>query len=348
MSSPRIAVPALVRIKPNAFDRVGLYLARAELREIAVLSSEGLVPELLARLGASLTAHDVSAIQRTSVASASFEDATTEFARLPPACRAIVGVGGGKALDVAKYVAFLANRPYCAVPTSLSNDGFCSPLSSLTINGKRRSLASKVPAGVIVDTTVCLDAPLPLWWSGVGDLVAKITAVQDWKRAFHATGELVNDLSALLSDATVRQFMSRPRRDDEGVRLLATSLMLNGIAMEISGTSRPASGSEHLISHALDGISTRPRLHGLQVGVATYLVSHLQGHGAEDVGRVLDETSFWDGIRNDPFDTQEWCEAVRQAPSIKPGFHTVLSERDCLPDIQRLIETDPRLAGCFT
>lgn len=347
MDAQTISVPALVRMKPGALDRLGIYLARAERRKVALLYSSGLVPELIARAEAALAEQNVAIELKAEIEDASFEQATSRFAELPHKSQAIIGMGGGKALDTAKYIAFLSDRPYYAVPTSLSNDGFCSPQSSLTIDRRRRSLPARLPVGVIVDTEVCLGAPISLWFSGVGDLVAKITAVNDWKRAFHANGEPVNDLAALLSDATVRQFLSRPARDLEGMRLLGTSLMLNGIAMEIGGTSRPASGSEHLISHALDRISQRPRLHGLQVGVATYLMAHLQGQDADDIGQVFDQTHFWDGIRDDPFSRSEWEEAVRLAPSIKPDFHTVLSERDWLPEITRLMEQDSRLAGCF-
>ena len=259
----------------------------------------------------------------------------------------MVGLGGGKALDVAKYVAFLAGRPYYAVPTSLSNDGFCSPQSSLTLGGKRRSLAAALPFAVVVDAEVCGRAPEPLWWSGVGDLAAKVTAVRDWKLAYHAVGEPVNDLAALLSDATVAQFLGCPRRDAEGITLLATALMLNGISMAISGSSRPASGAEHLISHALDEHSARPRLHGLQVGVATYIVSRLQGQGTERIAEAFDRSGFWDGIRADPFSKAEWLEAVRRAPSVKPDRFTVLSTRDCTAEVAAIIDEDPRLAGCF-
>src|SRR5262249_35558316 len=130
-----------------------------------------------------------------------------------------------------------------------------------TLSGRRRSLPTGLPDAVIVDTAVCLGAPVPLWCSGVGDLVSKLTAVQDWRLAFDACGTPLNDLAALMSDASVYQFMASPTRDPEGARLLATALMLNGVAMEIAGSSRPASGSEHLISHALDHISARPGLH---------------------------------------------------------------------------------------
>jgi glycerol-1-phosphate dehydrogenase [NAD(P)+] len=179
-------------------------------------------------------------------------------------------------LDFGKYLASLSGLSYFAVPTSLSNDGFCSPQASLTLRGRRQSLPTGLPYAVIVDTEVCLGAPAALWCSGIGDLVAKLTAVRDWKLAFHARGTPVNDLAALISDASFYQFMASPTRDPEGIRLLATALMLNGVAMEVAGSSRPASGSEHLISHALDHITTRPGLHGLQVGVATYIVSRLQ------------------------------------------------------------------------
>ncbi len=343
----QITIPSLVRIKEGALDRLGIYLAREDFREVALLVSAELSGGLKVRAEHSLAEHGIQLARRSEISDASFETATALFAGLPASCRAIIGLGGGKALDTAKYVAFMARKPYYAVPTSLSNDGFCSPQSSLTVGGRRRSLPSGMPFAIVIDTEVCRRAPDLLWWSGVGDLVAKVTAIADWKLAFHAVHTLVNDFAALLSDATVFQFMARPARDAEGVSLLGTALMLNGIAMEICGSSRPASGSEHLISHALDAISARPRLHGLQVGVATYLASLLQGQGTERIARVLDATEFWKGVEADPFSRREWIEAARLAPSIKADFYTVLSSRDCLPEIERHLHEDSRLVRCF-
>jgi len=342
-----ISVPTLVRIKPGALDRVGLYLARAGQRRIALLASDGLLETISARLRAGLAEHGISIVRDEVVNDASFEHATAIFTNLPESAGAVVGLGGGRALDTAKYVAFLAGLPSIAVPTSLSNDGFASPNASLSVAEKRRSLRAAMPVGVVIDTAVCLGAPEPLWWSGVGDLVAKVTAVADWKLAFHACGTPVDDLAALLSDATVHQFITRPTHDLEGMHLLATSLLQNGIAMEICGSSRPASGSEHLISHALDACSARPRLHGLQVGLATYIVSHLQNEGADRIGHVLDATRFWQGIEDDPMSRREWLEAVRIAPSLKEDFYTVLSARDCIDEVRQLIDSDARLSRCF-
>ena len=258
---------------------MGVYAERYGFARVLLFFSEGLDARLMERLTASLQSRNIEILQQTPVESASFEKATELFHQSPGNADAIIGFGGGKALDVAKYIAFLSRHPYLSVPTSLSNDGFCSPQSSLTVQDRRRSMASAMPFGVILDTAVCLNAPEILWHSGVGDLVSKLTAVTDWKMAFHAVGTHVDDFAALLSDSSVYQFMGRPERNTEGVRLLGTALLLNGISMAICGSSRPASGSEHLISHALDSVSKRPHLHGLQVGVATYLVSLL--HGSE-------------------------------------------------------------------
>jgi glycerol-1-phosphate dehydrogenase [NAD(P)+] len=342
-----VGVPGFVRIKPGALDRLGIYARRHGHRRVVLVVSEGLPAGFVERAEEGLRAEGAESVGRIEAGEASFEAASDIFAAMPRDGDAVVGLGGGKALDVARYAAFLAGRPMYAVPTSLSNDGFCSPQSSLTLQGRRRSLPAGLPFAVVVDTGVCLGAPMPLWWSGVGDLAAKVTAVRDWKLAYHARGERVDDLAALLSDATVSQFLARPTHDEEGMRLLATSLMLNGIAMAVCGSSRPASGAEHLISHALDAISARPRLHGLQVGVATYIVSRLQGQGTERIAEAFERTGFWNGIRADPFSRAEWLEAVHQAPAVNPGRYTVLSSRDCGGEVAAMMAEDPVLAGCF-
>ena len=342
-----IAIPGLVRIKSGALGKLGIYCKRSGFNTVGVISSSDIPSSILEKAGLSLTAAEVQATQWISCDEASFEQAQKIFFSLSGEISAIIGIGGGRALDVAKYTAFLARLPYISVPTSLSNDGFCSPGASLTIAGEKRSLSATIPFGVIIDTDVCLSAPELLWLSGVGDLAAKLTAVRDWKLAFHTTGNPVNDFAALLSDATVAQFLSRPVRDSEGIRLLGTSLMLNGIAMEICQSSRPASGSEHLISHALDRISARPRLHGLQVGVATYIISRLQGEQAETINNLFTTCGFWDAIRNDPFSSPEWIEAAQLAPTLKKGFYTVLSSRNCLDEIRSMLENDVVLSGCF-
>lgn len=347
MQRTQIDIPTLVRIKAGAAGRVGIYARRNDFTDVVILHSSGLKENLMRRLRDGLEAEQISVRNQWAVEEASFEQARELFTKLPAGTQAILGYGGGKALDTAKYVSFLSRLPYISIPTSLSNDGMCSPQSSLSLEGRRKSLPSSMPFGVVIDTEVCLEAPEILWLSGVGDLAAKLTAITDWKLAFHAVGTKIDDFAALLSDSTVFQFIARPQRDLEGVRLLGTALMLNGISMGVCGSSRPASGSEHLISHALDSMSSKPALHGLQVGVATYLVSLLQKQNSETIAGLFEKTGFWDAIASDPFKLSDWIEAVRLAPEMKEDFYTVLSSRDCLPEAEHLMRNDRWLKSCF-
>src|SRR5262245_52972287 len=214
-----IEVPQIVRMKPGALNRMGLYLARPNLRRIFLVRSHGLVPDFVDTFSASIANAGVELLGQCEVTEASVEAAVHVRGALPSGTQAIVGLGGGKALDFGKYLASLSGLSYFAVPTSLSNDGFCSPQASLTQRGRRKSLPTSLPDGVIVDTKVCLGAPVPLWCSGIGDLVAKLTAVRDWKLAFHVLGTPVNDLAALMSDVSVFHVMASLITDHEGVRV---------------------------------------------------------------------------------------------------------------------------------
>ncbi len=253
MTITQIAIPSLVRVKCGALDRLGLYLKRSQHTPVLLMVSQGLVADYLARVEQSLKQHEIDCAETVEVADASFEQATEIFTRLPKRIKAVVGLGGGKALDVAKYVAFLARLPYYAVPTSLSNDGFSSPQSSLTIARRRRSLAAALPFAVVLDLDVCAAAPRPLWLSGIGDLVSKLTAIFDWKLAFHRCGEAVNDFAALLSDATVYQFLAQPSFDLDG----ADARHGASVQWHCDGNLRlVASGKRQRTSHF-----PRPRLH---------------------------------------------------------------------------------------
>ena len=119
---PRQAViPALVRVKPGALDRVGIYAERERFRQVMVFFSEGLNESFLGRLDASLAPRGISVLHSAPVESVCFEHLSNYFQGLPVQVDAIIGLGGGKALDVAKYIGFLSRLPYLAVPTSLSN-----------------------------------------------------------------------------------------------------------------------------------------------------------------------------------------------------------------------------------
>src|SRR5258708_12384496 len=187
LAPKQTTIPTLVRVKPGALDRLGIYAERHEFARIALFFSRDLDARLPARLTASLQARDIEILRQTPVDSYGLEKVTALFRECPRNADAIIGFGGGKALDVAKYIAFLWRLPYFSVPTSLSNDGFCSSQSSLTIEGRRHSLPAALPAGVIIDTKVWLNAPAILWHSGVGHLVSKFPSVARFEITSHQT-----------------------------------------------------------------------------------------------------------------------------------------------------------------
>ena len=320
-------------------QRLGIYLGRERLERFLLLRSEGLPESILEILDSVCQPTEAMVIEDNTVAwlESVLMDWVGRF-------DCVLGVGGGKALDIAKLAAFRLGLPYFAVPTSLSNDGFCSPQSSLVRDGGRVSLKARLPMAVVVDLDIVSQAPVSLWLSGVGDLVSKWTALHDWRLAFHQAGTPYDDLAALLSDGTVFQFMAHPQRDDRGTRLLAQGLLFNGVAMEMAGCSRPASGSEHLISHALDKLSARPTLHGLQVGLATYWMSLVQGQPVGALEKLFQATGFWDYWERNPGSRDEWLAALDDAPSIKKDFVTVLSAEAGRRRAVKLLRSDPYLS----
>ena len=338
-----VFVPRLIRLKVAALDRITVYLGREGWTTPLLLVSEGLPEAIVRRITESCTL-----AQTLIVTEASVEMEESIRSQLSQEVDAVIGLGGGKTMDLAKSLAFHLDLPYLAVPTSLSNDGFCSPNASLTRNGVRFSSPARLPSGVVVDLDVVQAAPMRLWLSGVGDLVAKRTAIFDWKRAFHTDGTAFDDLAALLSDASVYQFMAYPERDDQGIKLLAQALLFNGVAMEMAGCSRPASGSEHLVSHALDRYAQRPQLHGIQVGLATYWMALVQQQDVSDLDELFETTGFWRYWKEHPMPKSDWVRALKESQGMKSNFVTVLSDPEARVRAMEILDSDPRLQDCLS
>ncbi|MGC4067484.1 MAG: iron-containing alcohol dehydrogenase [Polyangiaceae bacterium] len=180
----------------------------------------------------------------------------------------------------------------------------------------------------------------------MGDLFCKYTAIFDWKLAYAKRREPVNDFAAEMarnSADTFLHFVPKDFHDLDFLRVLASSLMMAGIAMEIAGGSRPASGAEHLVSHAYDQVAPTPSLHGLQVGVASYLMSLLQETTHPAVSRAATESGFIDHVAAHPLDRAAFREALKRAPLVKQDFYTILSEPSVMERAISLTDTDPVL-----
>jgi glycerol-1-phosphate dehydrogenase [NAD(P)+] len=247
---------------------------------------------------------------------------------IPNRTQLILGIGGGKVLDVAKYVGFLNDIPFVSIPTSPSNDGFSSSGCSLVIDGKRKSVPAKMPYGIVVDIDVIKNVPEAFIYSGIGDLVSKITAVYDWRFEAENGHAEINDFAVMIAkksvNSVVRMDHEKDIRNDFFLKELMDSLTMSGIAMEIAKNSAPASGSEHLISHALDSFLTKPYLHGIQVGVATYIMSMVQDHRHPRVKKFLTETGFFAHIKDLKMQKADFAKAIDIAPTIKPHRHTFI------------------------
>lgn len=344
MTSRQINIPYLLKIGEGKILKIGKYLFDKDMTGIALFWGEGMESMLGRALKHGLEEHGIEILSEDTVASIAIEDITATAFSLPAGVKAIVGIGGGKVLDFAKYTSYLLRLPYISVPTSMSNDGFCSPTCSLTVNGARKTVKAAIPYGVVIDLNVIAGCPKSFLYSGVGDMIAKVSALWDWKQAFNLGYERFNDFSSIMSYNSLDLLFLRHSSDLSSPRFqrsLATSLLYSGIAMEIAGTSRPASGSEHLISHALDELSPHPKMHGLQVGTAAYLCTMLQDNPeADGVRDILSATGFFDFVAGDPFDKAVFIKALELAPSIKDNYYTILSEPESFGRAVRLLEKD--------
>ena len=340
----QITVPSLLRIKPKAISKIGKYLAQKKCLQIALFWGEGIQELLGETVKISLENSEINIISEKVWASGHLEDIFEQSLELAGSkTKAILAIGGGKVIDCCKYMAFSNQIPLFTAPTAISNDGFCSPMSSLLVKGKKRSLKTTLPQGVIIDTEIIQKAPPKFFFSGIGDLISKHTSIFDWKLSFKRTGEYVDDFAVMVSFNALENCVNYPDKDLnnlEYLQIVASSLLLSGVAMEIAGSSRPASGSEHLISHAYDQIAQTPSMHGLQVGVASYAISYLQEQTFHKVEKDLQRTGFFSFMQTNPLNKQEFLEAIKLAPSLKENFYTILSEKNNISKLLQFVQED--------
>lgn len=246
-------------------------------------------------------------------------------------CGCIVGVGGGKSVDVGKLAAFKMHLPFYSVPTSASHDGISSPFASLRGLDRPYSLMAKPPVGILADIDVISSAPRRLLASGCGDLVSKLTAVKDWQLASRATGEYYGSYSASLALMSANVVLDHPRQvgrfDRESVRGLVEALISTGVAAGIAGSSRPCSGSEHLFSHYLDLVAPDSGLHGEKCGIGTIMMAKLHGIDWQRVRAALKSVGAPVEASQIGVDDSKVVESLVRASSIRPDRYTILSRR---------------------
>ena len=201
--------------------------------------------------------------------------------------KCIVSMGGGKVLDVCKYAAYIAKTPLLSIPTTAANDGLASPIAVLKRqDDKPKSLGCAMPSMILIDLDVIVAGPKQLIKAGIGDTISNYMALQDWKLACDRGMDTMNEYAFLISQCALDALMKSQYQSisSDFIRVLVNSLVISGIAMDLSGNSRPVSGSEHLFSHALDYYCPQKNLHGIQVALGTVAVLKLIG---QDYSQVL-------------------------------------------------------------
>lgn len=193
----------------------------------------------------------------------------------------VVAFGGGSVLDLVKYCASKNDSPYITVPSTLSNDAVYSCVSRLTNNGKKTSYGVQPPMGIIVDFDIVRQSPKELLLAGVADIFSNFSACQDWLLSHNNTGEAINEIAFMLAKQSAYPLYDYTEKDlttNKFLFDLTNGIITSGLSMIISGNTRGTSGSEHLISHAIDEFyPNHSTIHGIQVGWAhRYIQNHLR------------------------------------------------------------------------
>ncbi|MGI5160974.1 iron-containing alcohol dehydrogenase family protein [Microbispora sp. CA-102843] len=263
---------------------------------------------------------------------------------------AVVGIGGGKTIDATKYAASLAGIPMVAVATNLSHDGICSPVASLVYEGGKGSFGVPMPLAIMVDLEFVHDAPPSLVRSGIGDVLSNLSAIEDWQLGNTERGEPIDGLAISMSRTAAEAVLGRQDsiESDAFLTVLAEALILSGMSMVIAGSSRPASGGDHEILHAVDQLFPGTSNHGELAGIGAAFCYFLR----EDAHRLGQVTNCLrrHGLPVIPGDvgltTDQFTAAVMLAPSTRPGRYTILEHlRLSEHEVQGRVEDYVRAVG---
>ncbi len=245
---------------------------------------------------------------------------------------AVVGIGGGRTLDVAKYAATRAGVPMVAVATNLAHDGLCSPVASLEHAHGKGSYGVAMPLVLVVDLDYVKAAPPEMVAAGVGDVVSNISAIADWTLAQQERGEPVDGLALAFAQTAAEAVLLRTDgiKDDDFLVVLAESLVLSGMAMSVAGTSRPCSGACHEIVHAVDQLFPGTSNHGELAGLGALFATHLRGDDRRftQMSRCLAHHGLARRPAEVGLSDAQFVQAVLAAPGTRPDRYTILEHLD--------------------
>jgi len=325
----QVGTPLAIDIGPGAVAGLGPLLADRRISSgghVAVIVGPGLGEEIAATLRPQLENGEI-----WNVAGGSVQAGADLATRLRAGFYdAVVGIGGGRTLDVAKYAASLSGLPVVAVATSLAHDGIASPVASLADYeaGRKSSYGVLMPIAVVVDLDYVRRSEPPMRRSGIGDAVSNLSAIADWRLAERERGEAVDGVAVTFARIAATSVVHRSDGidDDDFLVALAEALVLSGLAMATAGSSRPCSGGDHEILHAIDHLFPGTAHHGELAGAASLFTSFLRGDAELAAG--IDACLRRHGLPRTPADLglteDQFVQAVVAAPGTRPDRYTIL------------------------
>ena len=190
----------------------------------------------------------------------------------------ILAVGSGSINDTCRMVSYRLGIPYGVVGTAPSMDGYASVVAPL-LNGRKKIVYNcSIARHIIIDLSVNCQAPYPLLLSGVGDMIGKYVAILDWEISRDRNGEYycgqIADMVLKATSQCIDASGKLESRDPEAIRSTSEGLILSGECIAFCGSSRPASGTEHMIGQTWEVMDVEegkvPNLHGIEVGEGTF------------------------------------------------------------------------------
>ncbi len=275
------------------------------------------------------------------------EASSSEISRITSKARGsqlIIGIGGGRNLDVAKVVAHELNAKLISIPTTTSTDAMATPFAILWENGKSKAVKGASPLILIADLDLIWKAPERLQYAGFGDYIAKITALPDLELAY-MLGKEKNFSSIAVSIAYQFTYMltesadGLPSKDLETWKLYVLLLALDGMLMSMCNTTRIAAGSEHLFAYALDKVSGKKLLHGEAVGLGTALIAPLHGIDREYVLQSLEAASLPASFSDIGINEEEIVKSLTIAHKMR-DWYTILGDEGIGEEAARRLAYD--------
>ena len=276
------------------------------------------------------------------------------LAELEADVEVLIAVGSGTVHDIARFCAHERGIRFVSCPTAASVDGFCSTVAAMTWYGYKKTLPAVAPEIVIADTEIIRKAPFDLVLSGIGDIMAKYTARADWEIAHLLTGEYlcerIRDIMADAADTVLASIPGILAGEDEAYTNVTYALVMSGIAMQMMGNSRPASGAEHHISHMIEMGPERftvrfPALHGEKTGVGSVVASkeYERLTQIEDIAPYLIDYAPVSTEELSAFFGEKLAGAI-VAENEKDCLQPVTKERlaQCWPEIRRIVAAIPK------